>query len=53
MQEKIIYFNLSLPFISNRQAIMHGYGINRLNLDNTIIILAYTIEQNSEIIFNN
>jgi hypothetical protein len=38
---------MNLPILSNREAVMHGFGINRLNIDDTIIIIAYTLDKDS------
>ena len=32
---------------------MYGYGINRLKINNTIVIMAYTVEPESDIVINN
>ena len=43
--EKIIQFTQNFPVLSKRENIMHGFGINRVNIDNTIIIIAYSIDK--------
>ena len=44
LHEKIIHFQIKIPFMASREAIFHGFGINRLNIDDTILIIAFTID---------
>jgi len=40
----VIHFAGQLPFINSREAILHGFAINRLYVDDSIVIIAYSVD---------
>jgi hypothetical protein len=43
LTEKIAFFHLDLPFLAKREALVKGYGVNRLDLNQSIMIVAKSI----------
>ncbi|KAL4466538.1 hypothetical protein ABPG72_010589 [Tetrahymena utriculariae] len=48
--EKIGYFEMNLPFISNREAYIQGVGIDRLEVNGTILIKCKTIHDDQQLL---
>ncbi|KAL4476819.1 hypothetical protein ABPG72_010656 [Tetrahymena utriculariae] len=45
---KVVYLKMDIPFISDREAFVHGIGVNRLHKDGSIIIMARSIDKDVE-----
>jgi len=46
--EKVVYLKLGLPILSDREAYMDGFGVDRLDENGTILIICKTIHNNEE-----
>jgi len=43
ISDKVIHFRSEYPVVSTREAILYGFGVNRLDIDDTIMIVAYSV----------